>query len=54
MQIGKFPWAYMDLFVTDDDIFLAEISLSGSNAGLKKYKLNKLKREMIEKWVANK
>ena len=54
MHIGKFPWAYIDLFVTDDDIFLAEISLSGSNAGLKKYNLNKLKRKMIEKWLANK
>ena len=54
MHIGKFPWAYIDLFVTDDDIFLSEISLSGSNAGLKKYNLNKLKRKMIEKWLANK
>ena len=54
MHIGKFPWAYIDLFVTDNDIFLAEISLSGSNAGLKKYNLNKLKREMIEKWLAKK
>jgi len=54
MHIGQFPWAYIDLFVTDDDIFLSEISLSGSNAGLKKYNLNKLKRKMIEKWLANK
>lgn len=54
MQIGRFPWAYIDLFVTDDDIFLSEINLSGSNAGLKEYNLNKLKMEMIEKWLANK
>lgn len=54
MHIGKFPWAYIDLFVTDDDIFLSEINLSGSNAGLKEYNLNNLKRKMIEKWLATK
>jgi len=54
MNIGKFPWAYIDLFVTDDDIFLSEINLSGSNAGLKDYNLNKIKREMIERWFATK
>jgi len=54
MHIGKFPWAYIDLLVTDDDIFLSEINLSGSNAGLKEYNLNNLKRKMIEKWLATK
>jgi glutathione synthase/RimK-type ligase-like ATP-grasp enzyme len=54
MRIGKFPWAYIDLFVADDDIFLSEINLSGSNAGLKDYNINKLKRQMIEGWLANK
>jgi len=54
MHIGKFPWAYIDLFVTDDDIFLSEINLYGSNAGLKEYNLNSLKRKMIEKWLAAK
>ncbi|MDY6837622.1 MAG: hypothetical protein SWH78_06585 [Thermodesulfobacteriota bacterium] len=52
MRIGKFPWAYLDLFVTDTDTFLSEINLSGSNAGMKDYKLNTLKRKMIEKWLA--
>ena len=52
MQIGRFPWGYMDLSVTDDDIFLSEINLSGSNAGMKEYNLNNLKRKMIEKWLA--
>ena len=41
MSIGKFSWAYMDLLVTDDGIFLSEINLSGSNAGLKDYNLNR-------------
>lgn len=54
MNIGKFPWAYIDLFVTDDGIFLSQINLSGSNAGLKDYNLNSLKREMIERWLAAK
>lgn len=52
MRIGKFPWAYIDLFVADDHIFLSEINLSGSNAGMKEYNLNNLKRKMIEKWLA--
>ena len=52
MLIGKFPWAYVDLHVTDDDIFLSEINLYGSNAGLKEYHINSLKTKMIEKWVA--
>ena len=54
MLIGKFPWAYIDLLITNDNIFLSEISLSGSNAGMKKYNLNKLKKKMIENWMANK
>lgn len=54
MRIGKFPWAYIDLFVTDDHIFLSEINLSGSNAGMKEYNLNDLKRKMFEKWLATK
>ena len=53
MRIGKFPWAYIDLFVTDADTFVSEINLSGSNAGMKDYKLNTLKREMIERWLAD-
>jgi hypothetical protein len=52
MKLGRFPWAYIDLLVTDHDIFLSEINLSGSNAGLKEYKINKLKREMTEEWLA--
>ena len=52
MLIGKFPWAYIDLHVTSDDIFLSEINLYGSNAGLKAYHINSLKRKMIEKWLA--
>ncbi|MBW1744528.1 MAG: hypothetical protein JRJ47_14040 [Deltaproteobacteria bacterium] len=52
VKLGKFPWAYMDLLVTNDDIFLSEINLSGSNAGLKEYNLNRLKREMTEEWLA--
>jgi len=52
MRLGRFPWAYMDLFVTNDIIFLSEINLSGSNAGLKEYSLNRLKKEMTEKWLA--
>jgi ribosomal protein S6--L-glutamate ligase len=52
MKLGQFPWAYMDLFVADDDIFLSEINLSGSNAGLKEHNLNKLKREMTQRWIA--
>jgi ribosomal protein S6--L-glutamate ligase len=54
MRIGEFPWAYIDLFVTEDDIFLSELNLSGSNAGLKEYNLNNLKRKMLEKWLATK
>jgi glutathione synthase/RimK-type ligase-like ATP-grasp enzyme len=53
MKLGKFPWAYIDLLITDDDIFLSEINVSGSNAGLKEYKINKLKRKMTEEWLAN-
>jgi ribosomal protein S6--L-glutamate ligase len=53
MQIGKFPWAYLDLFVTGADTFLSEINLSGSNAGMKEYQLNTLKRKMIEGWLAD-
>jgi hypothetical protein len=52
MKLGKFPWAYMDLLVTEADVFLSEINLSGSNAGVKEYNLNKLKREMTEEWLA--
>ena len=52
MKLGKFPWAYMDLLITDDDIFLSEINLSGSNAGLKEYNLNRLKKEIAEAWLA--
>jgi hypothetical protein len=52
MKLGKFPWAYMDLLVTNDNIFLSEINLSGSNAGLKEYNLNRLKKEMAEAWQA--
>jgi hypothetical protein len=52
MKLGKFPWAYMDLLVTNDNIFLSEINLSGSNAGLKEYNLNGLKREMTKAWLA--
>jgi hypothetical protein len=51
MKLGKFPWAYMDLLVIDDHIFLSEINLSGSNAGLKEYNLNGLKKEMTKKWL---
>jgi hypothetical protein len=52
MKLGKFPWAYMDLLVTDDNIFLSEINLSGSNAGLKEYNLNRLKKEIAKEWLA--
>jgi hypothetical protein len=52
MRLGKFPWAYMDLLATDDDVFLSEINLSGSNAGLKEFNLNRLKKEMAEAWLA--
>ena len=48
---GRFPWAYMDLLVTEDDVFLSEINLSGSNMGLREYRLNKLKRDMTEDWI---
>jgi len=51
MRIGAFPWAYIDLLVTDDNCFLSEINLSGSNAGLKEYNLNQLKRKMIDEWL---
>jgi hypothetical protein len=51
MKLGKFPWAYMDLLVIADSIFLSEINLSGSNAGLKEYNLNGLKKKMTEKWL---
>ena len=51
LKHGKFPWAYMDLLVTDHDIFLSEINLSGSNMGLREYGLNRLKREMTEEWI---
>ncbi|MGD9022929.1 MAG: hypothetical protein PVJ62_04030 [Deltaproteobacteria bacterium] len=54
MKIGRFPWAYMDLFIAGGAIFLSEINLSGSNSGLKAYGLNKLKRKMIEKWLEDK
>ena len=52
MLIGKFPWAYIDLHITDGGVFLSEINLYGSNSGLKEYRLNSLKRKMIEKWLA--
>lgn len=52
MKLGKFPWAYIDLLVANDDIFLSEVTLSGSNAGLKEYNLNRLKRNMTEEWLA--
>ena len=54
MQMGRFPWGYMDLFVTGDDIYLSEINLSGSNAGLKEYKLNKMKNRITIAWLSNK
>ncbi|MDY6954640.1 MAG: hypothetical protein SWE60_24315 [Thermodesulfobacteriota bacterium] len=52
MGMGRFPWAYVDVFVTDHDMFLSEINLSGSNAGMKEFRLNRLKRKMIERWLA--
>jgi ribosomal protein S6--L-glutamate ligase len=54
MRIGEFPWAYIDLLSADDDLFLSEINLSGSNAGMKEYNLNSLKRKMIEEWLGAK
>ncbi|MBW1896534.1 MAG: hypothetical protein JRI47_05710 [Deltaproteobacteria bacterium] len=54
MDMGKFPWVYMDLFVTGDGIYLSEINLSGSNAGLKEYKLNKMKNRITRAWLSNK
>jgi hypothetical protein len=52
MKLGKFPWAYMDLLVTNGNHFLSEINLSGSNAGLKEYNLNRMKKEMTGEWLA--
>jgi glutathione synthase/RimK-type ligase-like ATP-grasp enzyme len=54
MRMGKFPWAYIDLFVADDKMYLSEINLSGSNRELKGYNLNNLKRQMVERWQKNK
>jgi glutathione synthase/RimK-type ligase-like ATP-grasp enzyme len=54
MRLGKFPWAYIDLFVADDKMYLSEINLSGSNRDLKGHNLNKLKRQMVERWLKNK
>lgn len=54
MKIGKFPWAYVDLFVVNDEVFLSEINLSGSNAGLKEYNLNRLKRQIFQEWRTTK
>ena len=51
MKLGNFPWAYIDLLVADDNVFLSEITLSGSNAGLKEYDLNGLKRKMTQAWL---
>ena len=54
MRLGNFPWAYIDLLVAEDKMYLSEINLSGSNRELKGYNLNNLKRQMVERWLKNK
>jgi glutathione synthase/RimK-type ligase-like ATP-grasp enzyme len=54
MERGKFPYAHMDIQVTDDGAFyLSEIALNGGTKGAKirQKELNQKKKELLERLV---